>query len=260
MIRTAFATLALLVGTFVFGSLVLLAQLIGIPRRPGSVYERAQINWGRWLLRAAGVKVVRHGGDSLPAHQPHVFVANHVSLADIPVTLDALPPYGFVAKRELESVPLFGAAARAAGVIFIDRENLKAAFSAYEDAASKIRAGQSVLVYPEGTRGDRYGLRPFKKGPFVLAIGAGVPVVPVVIHGTIAVSPRGEFSVTPGVVNVHILEPIPTEGLSYDDRQVLAEKVRARMADCLRSVYGVEPAIESRAAVGSAAPAPSFST
>ena len=81
-------------------------------------------------------------------------VANHVSWFDIPALLDALPPYGFLAKRELEKIPLFGPAARAAGVIYIDRENRKAAFSAIDDAASKIRAGQSVLVYPEGTRGD----------------------------------------------------------------------------------------------------------
>ncbi|MEQ1691784.1 MAG: lysophospholipid acyltransferase family protein [Gemmatimonas sp.] len=261
MLRTAFATLVLFVGTLVFGGLVLLAQLVGIPHGPGSIYERAQIQWGRWLLRGAGVTVVRHGGEDLPAGVPHVFVANHISWADIPVTLDVLPPYGFVAKRELETVPLFGAAARAAGVIYIDRENLKAAFGAYEDAASKIRDGKSVLVYPEGTRGDRYALRPFKKGPFVLAIGAGVPIVPVVIHGTIAVSPRGgEYRVSSGVVHVHILEPIPTTGLGYDDRQALAEKARFRMADVLRSVYGVEPALESRATITSVETAPSFST
>ncbi|MBL0171819.1 MAG: 1-acyl-sn-glycerol-3-phosphate acyltransferase [Gemmatimonadaceae bacterium] len=260
MLRTAYTTLVLFVGTLVFGSLVLLAQLVGLARGPGSVYERAQIQWGRWLLRAAGVKVVRHGGDDLPVGAPHVFVANHISWFDIPVTLDALPPYGFVAKRELESVPLFGAAARAAGVIYIDRENLKAAFTAYEDAASKIRAGQSVLVYPEGTRGERYALRPFKKGPFVLAIGAGVPVVPVVIHGTIAVNPRGEYRASPGVVHVHLLDPIPTEGLTYDDRQALAEKVRFRMADVLRTVYGVEPALESRLTARAVIPTPELTT
>ncbi len=260
MIRTAYATLVLVVGTFVFGSLVLLAQLVGLPHRPGSVYERAQIRWGRWLLRGAGVKVVRHGGDDLPPAAPHVFVANHISWFDIPVTLTALPPYGFVAKRELETVPLFGAAARAAGVIYIDRENLKAAFTAYDDAASRIRGGRSVLVFPEGTRGDRYALRPFKKGPFVLAIGAGVPIVPVVIHGTIAVSPRTGFRVSTGVVHVHLLEPISTAGLTYNDRETLAEKVRFRMADVLRTHYGVEPALESRVVSHAVVPIPELST
>ncbi|MFN5583013.1 lysophospholipid acyltransferase family protein, partial [Gemmatimonas sp.] len=166
---------------------------------------------------------------------------------DIPAMIEVLPHYGFVAKRELEKVPLFGPAARAVGVIYIDRENRKAAFGAYEDAARKIREGNPVLVYPEGTRGGEYTLRPFKKGPFVLAIGSGAPIVPVVIHGTIEVNPRDEFRASPGTVHVHLLEPIPTDGLSYDDRNDLADRVRDRMAECLRTVYGVEPATRSLA-------------
>lgn len=260
MFRTVLSYLALFVGTFLFGGLVLLAQLVGARRGPGSIYERAQVWWGRWLVRAAGVTVVRRGVEHLAPGQSHVFVANHVSWFDIPVSLDALPSYGFVAKRELEAIPWFGAAARAAGVVYIDRANLKAAFTAYEDAAATIRAGQSVLVYPEGTRGDRYALRPFKKGPFVLAIGAGVPIVPVVIHGTIAVNPRGSYRTAPGIVYVHVLEPIATAGYSYDDRDRLAELTRQRMAECLRATYGVEPALEARVSARPIVIAPSYST
>lgn len=230
----------LLVATFVHGSMVLLAQLIGVRQRPGSVFERAPVRWGRALLWAAGVKVELVGRDDLPAGSPRVYIANHVSWFDIPAMLDVLPHYGFVAKRELERVPLFGAAARAVGVIYIDRENRKAAFGAYEEAARKIRAGHSVLVFPEGTRGADYALRPFKKGPFVLAIGSGVPIVPVVIHGTIAVNPRGSFRAAPGRVRVHLLEPVPTAGLTYDDRNALAAEVWSRMAELLRREYGIE--------------------
>lgn len=239
--RTVLTIVALLLGTLVFGSMVLIAQLLRLPRGPGSAFDNAQRRWGKLLLMAAGVRVVRHGEDVLAPRAPRVFVANHVSWFDIPVLLAALPSYGFVAKREIESVPFFGAAARAAGVIFIDRENRKAAFGAYEDASSKIRAGQSVLVYPEGTRGDVYALRPFKKGPFVLAIGSGAPIVPVVIHGTIEVNPRGSYTATAGVVHVHMLEPVPTAGLTYDERDALAETVHRRMEDLLRETYGVEP-------------------
>jgi len=259
MLRTAYTALALIVGTFLFGSLVLLAQLFRVRQRPGGVYEYATSRWARWLLGAAGVKVIRHGGDDLVTGAPRVFVANHVSWFDIPATIEALPHYGFLAKRELERIPLFGAAARAVGVIYIDRENRKAALGALEDAASKIRGGESVLVFTEGTRGFRYALRPFKKGPFVLAIGSGAPIYPVVIHGTIAVNPRGEFRASPGVVHVHVLDPIPTDGLSYDDRDELADTVKHRMAECLRTVYGVEPAVEP-SLVGSAADAPATAT
>lgn len=255
MLRTAYTTLALLVGTLIFGSLALLAQLFGIEHRRGDVYEWCTRTWGKWLLGAAGVKIVVHGGEHVSEDTPRVFVANHVSWFDIPASIVALPPYGFVAKRELEKIPLFGPAARAVGVIYIDRENRKAAFGAIDDAAEKIRAGQSVLVYPEGTRGERYALRPFKKGPFVLAIGSGAPIVPVVIHGTIAVNPRGAFRASPGVVNVHILNPVPTVGLTYEERDTLAERVRLDMAECLRQNYGIEPALEARSSARSTSPA-----
>ncbi len=245
MFRTALTTLALLLGTLVFGSLVLLARLIGVPQGSGSVYEKAPRWWSWWLLRAAGVKVVLHGADA-PISSSRVYIANHVSWFDIPAMIEVLPHYGFIAKRELERIPLFGAAARAVGVIYIDRDNRKAAFGAYEGAAKEIRDGRSVLVYPEGTRGVSYALRPFKKGPFVLAIGSGAPVVPVVVYGTIEVNPRGTFRASPGTVHVHLLEPVPTEGLSYDDRDALGERVRERMAECLRDRYGVHPALVTR--------------
>lgn len=263
--RTAFTTLALLAGTVLFGTVTLLAELLGRPHGPESIFAKTPRWWASWLLGAAGVKVVVHGREGHADGAPRVFIANHVSWFDIPAMIAALPHYGFVAKRELERVPFFGRAARAVGVIYIDRENRKAAFSAYEDAAAKIRAGQSVLVYPEGTRGYDYALRPFKKGPFVLAIGSGAPVVPVVIYGTIEVNPRREFRASPGTVHVHLLEPVPTAGLTYADRNGLADRVRERMAECLHTHYGVTTAPEPvRAArtplLRTSEPEPDFST
>ena len=137
-------------------------------------------------------------------------------------------------------MPLFGSAARAVGTIPIERENRKAAFQSYEEAAVRIRAGRNVVVYPEGTRGTSYALRPFKKGPFVLAIAAGVPIIPTIIHGTIEANPRGTLRVTPGVVDVHLLEPVSTAGLSYDERDALSRTVYERMAEGFRRIYGLE--------------------
>lgn len=245
MIRTVVTAVLLLLGTIVLGSIVLLAQLAGVPLRKGSIYERAPRWWAWLLLRGAGVKVVVHGAEHIGIDEPRVFISNHVSWFDIPAMIEVLPHYGFVAKRELEKIPVFGGAARAVGVIYIDRDNRKAAFTSYDDAARKIRGGRSVLVYPEGTRGMSYAIRPFKKGPFVLAIGSETPIVPVVVYGTIAVNPRGTFRVSPGLVHVHLLEAIPTQGLTYENRDVLAERVRERMAECLRTHYGVNPALVS---------------
>jgi 1-acyl-sn-glycerol-3-phosphate acyltransferase len=164
-----------------------------------------------------------------------------VSWFDVPALASVLPRYKFVAKAELFKVPIFGSAMRAAGMIEIQRENRKAAFGAYEIAAERIKEGNSVIVFPEGTRGRAYPLRPFKKGPFVLAIAAGVPIVPVIVHGSIEVMRKGSIWAHPGTIDVHLLEPVRTVGVDYDHREALMQTVRSRMANAMREFYGVEP-------------------
>jgi len=241
--HTLYSVITLVTTTLTLGPLVLLARLFGVQQKPNGIYYRAPRWWARALVKAAGITTVVHNPERITGRTSRVYIANHVSWYDTPVLLDILPNFGFVAKRELEKIPLFGSAARAIGVIYIDRVNHQAAFGAYEDAARRMQAGESVAVYVEGTRGESYALRPFKKGPFVLAIQAGVPVVPIVLYGTRAVNPRGSLQAHPGVVHVHMLEPIPTTGLTYADRDELAATVRMRMADTLRDTYGVNPAL-----------------
>ena len=243
--NTLLSAITVVVSTLALGSLVLLAQLFGVKPKPGGLYYKAPRWWARGLVKAAGIEIVVHNRERISESTSQVYVANHVSWYDTPVLLEIIPNFGFVAKRELERIPLFGSAAKAVGVIYIDRIHHQAAFDAYEDAARRMHAGESVAVYAEGTRGESYALRPFKKGPFVLAIQAGVPVVPIVIYGTIAVNPRGSLQAHPGVVNVHFLEPIPTTGLTYDDRDELANRTRLRMADTLRDLYVVNPSLNN---------------
>jgi 1-acyl-sn-glycerol-3-phosphate acyltransferase len=97
-----------------------------------------------------------------------------------------------------------------------------------------------VVVFPEGTRGHAYPLRPFKKGPFVLAVAAGAPIVPIIVHGTIEIMSKGSWRVHPGTIDVHLLKPVSTKGYDYDHREALMEVVRTRMADAMRDFYGVE--------------------
>lgn len=238
--RTLLAMVTLAVMTVVCGSLAILARLVGVKERPGSIYDLAPRWWAGSILAAAGTEIVVHGAEQLVPGEPHIFVSNHVSWFDVLALVVALPRYSFVAKAELFRVPLFGAAARAVGTIPIERDNRKAAFQAYEEAAVRIRAGRNVVVYPEGTRGETYALRSFKKGPFVLAIAAGVPIIPTIIHGTIYVNPRGSLRARAGRVDIHLLDPVPTAGLTYDERDTLSRTVRARMAEAFERLYGVE--------------------
>ncbi|HJP86777.1 MAG TPA: lysophospholipid acyltransferase family protein, partial [Gemmatimonadaceae bacterium] len=85
-----------------------------------------------------------------------------------------------------------------------------------------------------------YPLRPFKKGPFVLAIAAGAPIVPIIVHGTIEIMRKGSLRVHPGTIDVHLLKPVNTTGYDYDHREALMEAVRAPMVDAMRKFYGIE--------------------
>lgn len=206
--------------------MVLLAWMLGIRGRPGGVYDRAGRDWGRTLLRANGLKVQVTGLERIP-EGPCVFIANHVSWIDIWVLVACLPGRArFLAKRELLRVPVFGWAMRRAGHIPIDRQNHRAALEAYAEAVRLIREGTRPIVFAEGTRSRNGRLLPFKKGPFVLAIQAGVPVVPVLLEGTYQVLPKGSITPRPGPITVRIGEPISTEGLTYEDRESLARQGR----------------------------------
>lgn len=237
----------LLVATPIVGTLVVLASLLGVRPRPGNFLNEAPRWWADLLLRAAGVRIALHGEERMRTGEPRIYVSNHVSWFDVLALASSLPRYSFVAKAELFAVPIFGRGALAVGTIPIERDNRKAAFESYKVAADRIREGASVVVYPEGTRGKSYALRPFKKGPFVLAVAAGVPIVPTIIHGSIEVLPRGSFNVRPGTIHVHFLEPVPTAGLTYADRDRLMRAVYERMADGMRELYGVtSPVLEAR--------------
>lgn len=252
--RTILVALAFLIFTPLLAGLVLVATLLGVEDRPGGVYDWAQRAWTRILVRAAGVRVVLHGAGRM-TEGARVFASNHVSWFDVFVLASVIPRYKFVAKAELFRIPIFGAGARAVGTIPIQRENRKAAFGAYDEAAVRIRGGVSVIVFPEGTRGHDYSLRPFKKGPFVLAIAAQVPVVPTLVHGTIAVQRRDSWIIRGGTVHVHFLDPVPTAGLGYEERDWLSREVWARMAGALHELYdiGGEPVSGHPAAIGRAA-------
>jgi 1-acyl-sn-glycerol-3-phosphate acyltransferase len=240
--RTLLIALVLLVLTPLFVVLVVLAAALRVPDRPGGVFWWVPRVWTRAMLWAGGVRVRVHGGERIgTGREPRVFASNHVSWYDVFVLGGTLPRYSFVAKAEILRIPIFGAGARAVGTVPIERENRKSAFASYEEAAAIVRGGRPVIVFPEGTRGRSYAIRPFKKGPFVLAIAAGVPIVPVIMHGTMPIMPKGSWRVRPGVVDVHVLDAVPTAGLTYDDRDAVSNAVRARMADAMQRIYGIDP-------------------
>jgi len=221
------------------GVRVILASWAGVKYRPGGIYDRAGRGWGRGMIRGTGVTVETVGLERLDPARPVMFASNHSSMMDIWALMAVIPhSFRFVAKQELLKIPLFGRAMRSAGHISIDRSRIKSTLGAYQEAAETMRRGLSAVVFVEGTRGSGGDLLPFKRGSFSLGILAAVPVVPVYIADSWRILPSGSRRPIPGPIHILFGEPIPTTGLTVDDRDALAARTRAAMERLRAGVDG----------------------
>jgi 1-acyl-sn-glycerol-3-phosphate acyltransferase len=184
----------------------------------------------RIALATSGIDYRVEGREHLPPGRALVFFSNHQSNIDPPVLFDALHPQVHILyKAEIDAVPILARAFRVGGFIPIDRRNKEAAMRSLEAGAASIRAGNSFLVFPEGTRSRTEQLLPFKKGGFVMAIKAQAPIVPVAIQGGRAAMQKGSAIVRPVTVSIRIGEPIETSGMGLADRGALIAKTRERI-------------------------------
>lgn len=185
----------------------------------------ARTRWAPGLLWAGSARLDVRGLERVDFSKPHVFVVNHQSMLDIPVLFAALPVnLHFIAKKELFSVPFLGWYMTVSGMVPIDRRNTAEAIQVLKKSGAKIAAGANVIAFSEGTRSRTGAIAPFKRGAFMLAIQAQVPVVPVAIEGARDVLPSDGFSVRPGVIRVEVGEPISTVGMTEDDRLALTQR------------------------------------
>jgi len=159
-----------------------------------------------------GLNLVVRGEENLWSQRPAVFVFNHQSKADVVIIARLLRrDFAGVGKKEIKDSPLIGKTLELAGTVFIDRENAASAIEAMQPLVDAMRnERKSVVIAPEGTRTISPKLAPFKKGAFHLAIQAGVPVVPIVIHNAGDVAPKGDFVFRPATVEVDVLPPVDT--------------------------------------------------
>ena len=204
---------------------------VSIPfEQKGNFFRWCPWAWSKCILWTFGIKITVQGLDHIDLHKPYIFVSNHASMADIPTVMVALKGnVNIVFKKELTRVPLWGWALRYGPFIMIDRANPRDAMASIERAARTIRSGQSVILFPEGTRTTDGKLQSFKRGAFTLAAKSGVPVVPMTINNTYGILPKGSLNVKRADISVILEEPIPTIGIDKkaDEMNLLEQAHKA---------------------------------
>ncbi len=212
-----------------------LASLVGFPWAwitgdIGPLYRM-----GVWIaasgLKLAGIRIEVAGRDRLPAGSC-IFMCNHVSNLDPCVVIPLIPRrVSILVKKQLMKLPLLGPAMRLAKFIAIDREQLDSAIRSLRQAQDVLSSGLSLFIFAEGTRSRDGRLQPLKKGPFHVAFSAGVPVVPVSLHGTESMMRKGNMRVFPATAHVTFHEPL--DPAQFADREALMDAVRTSIASAL---------------------------
>jgi len=224
ILYTAFVLVYVVLVTIVMATVVIIVALFSRDGNSPHLVARA---WAKSILFVSGIHVHINGLENLNVGGSCILMPNHQSNFDIPVLLGCLPvQFRWLAKAELFKIPIFGRGMRGCGYISIDRSNRKSAFKSLTEAATKIRNGVSVLIFPEGTRSWDGKILPFKKGGFVLSVDAGVPIVPIVIFNTWSIMHKGTLLVRRRSVRMDILAPIPTSDYTRKTKDDLMDTVR----------------------------------
>lgn len=206
-LRAYFTSFFIIAWTFVLSSIAIATMPLS-PR--GDLFLWIAKRWSRSIFWAGGIRIDAEINPEVDPQANYLYLSTHESLTDILALFAALSQkVVMVAKRSILIIPVFSWGMWLAGFVFINRKDRESAYRSMAEAGRKLRRGRSVLVFPEGTRGDGGPIKKLKRGGFVLAQQVKIPVVPVAIAGTQEVLPRDTFPVYPGHIAVCVGKPIP---------------------------------------------------
>jgi 1-acyl-sn-glycerol-3-phosphate acyltransferase len=225
--RTVFVLIpAISLYTIVLGTISVVSTLVD---RRGDFGHKCARAWSWLILKTTGVTVRIEGLERLDPRRSYVFAANHQSIYDIPIVFASLPyQLRIIAKQSLGRIPFLGWHLQRTGHVLVDRS--KPGAGTVKKMAKLVAAGHSLIVFPEGTRSTDGVVARFKGGSFVIALDAGLPIVPISIVGSRHVMLKGQLMVRPGTVTLIVHDPIETASVPRDAARELADSVRGVVA------------------------------
>jgi 1-acyl-sn-glycerol-3-phosphate acyltransferase len=228
MIKAAYHTtkfwIIIILLSVVMGTLAVLARLFD---SSNNLSHRVSSLWGRLLCTLNGIQVDIEGLEHIQQDQAQIFVANHQGYFDIFALSGFLPvQIRWVAKSSLFKIPFVGWSIAASGYIPVERGNRKKSYQAFLATIEKLKAGNSIVIFPEGTRSEDGTIGPFKKGGFLLSVRSGAPLVPVTLLGTGSIIKKGSGIIKPGRIQIIISPPIPSQTVAEDKEENVLHTLR----------------------------------
>lgn len=194
--------------------------------------HRVSTKWMKDNVLATGSTVTVNGLENLPQDGPVVYISNHQGNFDIPLLMGYIDrPKGFISKVEVKKIPIINKWMEYINCVFMDRSSLKGSAGAIIEGIKLLKAGHSLVIFPEGTRSKGNKMGEFKSASFKLATKPGVPIVPITIDGSYRL--MEEKGIQKSHVTLTIHPAIPTKGLSKEDLAELPDKVHQIIASAL---------------------------
>ncbi len=192
--------------------------------------------WASGIMERTKSTVSITGLENLP-EGPVLFVSNHEGNFDIPVLLSTIPkPFGFISKKEVKKLPIISMYMEQMNCVFLDRTDRRSALKSITDTVEKLKEGHSILIFPEGTRSKGQGMGEFKAGFMRIVKDAGVPILPIAIHGTSDIMEKNNNKVMPADVKVQLLNPISAELIGTMDSKEAITLVRSQIAEAISTL------------------------